>query len=222
MVQVSDWLRWTGREDITNEQIESAAKSANAHKFIMKLEDGYDTDVGQSGHKMSGGQKQRIAIARAIVRDPRILLLDEATSALDSESERVVQAALDKVMTGRTTIIVAHRLSTIRQADKIILIQEGKVTEEGSHDDLMAKGGAYMNLVQSQAKNDQEANSCLKNEQAESLLEEKGEETQIVSKHRSSQPEKLDDTSSKDVVVDVKPKSDDVLTDDSKKDQEKK
>eukprot|EP01083_Nonionella_stella_P067673 179147_1 len=143
-----------GRDDISDDQIREAAVSSNAHDFITGLDDSYDTDVGETGHKLSGGQKQRIAIARAIVRNPRILLLDEATSALDTESESVVQAALDRVMVGRTTIIVAHRLSTIRQADKIILIQEGEVTEHGTHDGLMERGGAYWSLVQSQAKSD--------------------------------------------------------------------
>ena len=133
-------------------EIEEAAKMANAHEFIMNsLGDGYQTDVGLKGGKLSGGQKQRVAIARAIVRKPAVLLLDEATSALDNESERIVQAALDEIMTKmrRTTIVIAHRLSTIRNADKIAVVSEGSIVEEGTHDELLANHGLYTNLVMS-------------------------------------------------------------------------
>ena len=133
-------------------EVEEAAKMANAHEFIMNsLGDGYQTDVGLKGGKLSGGQKQRVAIARAIVRKPSVLLLDEATSALDNESERIVQAALDEIMTKmrRTTIVIAHRLSTIRNADKIAVVSEGSIVEEGTHDELLANHGLYTNLVMS-------------------------------------------------------------------------
>nr|ADQ20481.1 P-glycoprotein [Poeciliopsis lucida] len=136
-----------GRPDVTQMEIEQAAKEANAYDFIMNLPDKFETLVGDRGTQMSGGQKQRIAIARALVRNPKILLLDEATSALDAESETIVQAALDKVRLGRTTLIVAHRLSTIRNADVIAGFQKGKVVELGTHSELMAKHGVYHTLV---------------------------------------------------------------------------
>ncbi|XP_034030717.1 ATP-binding cassette, sub-family B (MDR/TAP), member 4 [Thalassophryne amazonica] len=136
-----------GRLDVTKEELEQAAKEANAYDFIMTLPDKFETLVGDRGTQMSGGQKQRIAIARALVRNPKILLLDEATSALDAESETIVQAALDKVRQGRTTIIVAHRLSTIRNADMIAGFQKGVVVELGTHSKLMKKHGVYHTLV---------------------------------------------------------------------------
>ncbi|CAN6448482.1 unnamed protein product [Victoria cruziana] len=146
-----------GKEDATEEEVEAAARAANAHIFISKLPQGYDTQVGERGIQMSGGQKQRIAIARAIIKCPRILLLDEATSALDSESERVVQEALDQARIGRTTIIVAHRLSTIRNADTIAVVQAGQVMEVGSHDSLMEdEKGLYSSLVRLQQTKDKE------------------------------------------------------------------
>ncbi|XP_046995059.1 ATP-dependent translocase ABCB1-like [Schistocerca americana] len=139
-----------GRDTCTMEDIEEAAKMANAHDFISKLPQGYDTLVGERGAQLSGGQKQRIAIARALVRRPKILLLDEATSALDTSSEAKVQAALDKASVGRTTIIVAHRLSTVRNADRIVVLSGGGVVEQGSHDELMELKGHYHSLVTAQ------------------------------------------------------------------------
>ncbi|XP_063777549.1 ATP-dependent translocase ABCB1-like isoform X2 [Pseudophryne corroboree] len=140
-----------GREDVTMEEIERATKEANAYHFIMKLPDKYETLVGERGAQLSGGQKQRIAIARALVRNPKILLLDEATSALDTESESVVQAALDKAREGRTTIVIAHRLSTIRNADTIAGFREGFIVEQGSHSELMQREGIYYKLVTMQS-----------------------------------------------------------------------
>ncbi|TVU35429.1 hypothetical protein EJB05_17317, partial [Eragrostis curvula] len=134
---------------VTEEEVIAVAKAANAHDFISSLPQGYDTMVGEKGIQLSGGQKQRVAIARAIIKDPKILLLDEATSALDAESERIVQNALDRVMVSRTTIVVAHRLSTIKGADMIAVLKEGKVVEKGRHEALMRiKGGAYSSLVE--------------------------------------------------------------------------
>jgi len=141
-----------GEDEPSRDAVERAARLANAAKFIEALPEGYDTMIGSGGVQLSGGQKQRVAIARAVYRDPRILLLDEATSALDSESERVVQAALDSVMRGRTTVVVAHRLSTIRGADKIAVVQQGKVIEEGGHTALSLRGGTYANLIRAQAQ----------------------------------------------------------------------
>ncbi|GLJ36714.1 hypothetical protein SUGI_0738880 [Cryptomeria japonica] len=140
-----------GKEGGSMEDVIAAAKAANAHKFITQLPDGYDTQVGEHGGQMSGGQKQRIAIARAMIRDPRLLVLDEATSALDAESEKIVQAALDNASIGRTTLIIAHRLSTIRNADLIAVVHGGHVIESGQHSDLIRRdGGAYATLVQIQ------------------------------------------------------------------------
>lgn len=133
-------------------QIEQACQLANAHDFIMSLPNGYDTHTGERGVQLSVGQKQRLAIARALIRDPCILLLDEATSALDAESEAVVQEALDRGMRGRTVVVVAHRLSTIRKADRIIVIQQGSIVEEGSHEKLMAEQGVYASLVRRQVQ----------------------------------------------------------------------
>lgn len=136
------------RGHASEEEIIAATKASNAHNFISSLPNGYDTSVGERGVQLSGGQKQRIAIARAILKDPRILLLDEATSALDTESERIVQDALDQVMVNRTSIIVAHRLSTIKGADIIAVVKNGVVAEKGKHDELMnMENGVYASLV---------------------------------------------------------------------------
>ncbi|MEJ1996813.1 MAG: ATP-binding cassette domain-containing protein, partial [Maritimibacter sp.] len=139
-----------GRLDATDAEVEAAAKAAAAHEFLSKLPDGYDSYLGERGVMLSGGQKQRIAIARAILRDAPILLLDEATSALDAESERLVQQAVEEMARGRTTIIIAHRLATVKKADRIVVFDEGRIVAQGSHDALVAEGGLYARLARLQ------------------------------------------------------------------------
>jgi subfamily B ATP-binding cassette protein MsbA len=139
-----------GRPGATDDELIAAAETANAHDFISAFPDGYDTVVGERGVQLSGGQRQRIAIARAVLADPRILILDEATSSLDSESEALVQDALDRLMTDRTTIVIAHRLSTVRAADRIVVVAAGSIAEEGTHDELVAAGGLYTELSANQ------------------------------------------------------------------------
>jgi ATP-binding cassette subfamily B protein len=139
-----------GRPDASDAQVEAAAKAAAAHDFLTALPDGYDSYVGERGVMLSGGQKQRIAIARAILRDAPVLLLDEATSALDAESERAVQQAVDHLSKDRTTLIVAHRLATVKKADRIIVFEAGGIAAVGTHDTLVAQGGLYARLARLQ------------------------------------------------------------------------
>jgi ATP-binding cassette subfamily B protein len=138
------------KTDATQAEIEAAARAANIHQFIMDLPDGYNTIVGERGYRLSGGEKQRIALARVILKDPRILVLDEATSHLDSESESLIQEALKRVMAGRTSIVIAHRLSTILAADLILVMDRGKIVERGTHEELLATGGLYSQLYETQ------------------------------------------------------------------------
>jgi ABC-type multidrug transport system fused ATPase/permease subunit len=139
-----------GKPDATDAELLAATKSAYAHEFIESLPEGYDTEIGERGVKLSGGQKQRLALARAILADPRILILDEATSSVDAEAEYLIQQALDAVLKDRTALVIAHRLSTVRNADKIIDLEEGSIVEVGDHRELIERGGLYSQLYQRQ------------------------------------------------------------------------
>ena len=140
-----------GMADIAPERVAAALRDANAYDFVTAMPNGWDTMIGERGARLSGGQRQRLAIARALIRNPRVLLLDEATSALDSESEQLIQSALTRLMTDRTTFVVAHRLSTIRDADRVAVLRDGRVVELGPHDELIATGGLYARLHAAQA-----------------------------------------------------------------------
>jgi ATP-binding cassette subfamily B protein len=142
------------KPDATQGQLESAARAAAIHDRVMELPEGYDTIVGERGYKLSGGEKQRVAIARVLLKDPRILILDEATSALDTESERLIQSALERLEHGRTTIAIAHRLSTILRADVILVYDGGRIVERGTHAQLLAQGGLYARLYREQFQDD--------------------------------------------------------------------
>ena len=135
-----------GRPGASREEVEAAARAANAHEFVSDLPDGYDTLVGERGATLSGGERQRVAIARALLKDAPVLVLDEPTSALDAETEQSLLAALERLMAGRTTLVIAHRLSTIRRADQILVLRAGEIVERGSHDELIALGGAYARM----------------------------------------------------------------------------
>ncbi len=143
---VADNIRY-GRPDASMADVQAAAQIAAAHDFISALPQGYDTPLGERGTRLSGGQRQRIAIARAVLKNPAILLLDEATSSLDSESERLIQQAFETLRRDRTTLVIAHRLSTVQNADRIIVLEDGRIVETGRHDDLIQAGGLYARLA---------------------------------------------------------------------------
>jgi ATP-binding cassette, subfamily B, bacterial len=142
--------------------VEDASRRANAHEFIDTLPDRYDTSIGERGVKLSGGQQQRLAIARAILADPQILILDEATSNLDTESEQLIQAAMESLLAGRTTFVIAHRLSTVRQADLILLVDNGRIIERGTHEELMVQRGLYHEMVVRQMASHGDAEQVLR------------------------------------------------------------
>jgi ATP-binding cassette, subfamily B, bacterial len=156
---IRDNLRY-GNPEATDEQLEAAARAAHIYERVAELPDGFDTIVGERGYKMSGGEKQRLAIARVILKDPRILILDEATSALDTHSERLVQDALAPLMAGRTTIAIAHRLSTILAADMIVYLDRGRILERGTHSELLARDGAYAALYHEQFSDGRVESRC--------------------------------------------------------------
>ena len=139
------------KPDATDQEMIEALKVANAWEFVETLPDGMDTNIGDSGNKLSGGQKQRLSIARAVLKNPPIMILDEATSALDTESERLVQDALERMMQNRTSLVIAHRLSTIQNADHIVVLSKGKIVEQGKHEELLKKKGTYYSLVEMQS-----------------------------------------------------------------------
>src|SRR5690606_9833292 len=141
-----------GRPGATRAEIVAAARAAHAHDFILRLPQGYDSLVGERGQSLSGGERQRIAIARALLIDPRILILDEATASVDTETEQEIQRALDNLVKGRTTIAIAHRLSTLRQADRLVVLDRGRIVEQGEHEDLLARRGPYFRLHEAQAR----------------------------------------------------------------------
>lgn len=140
-----------GRSDASRSEIIAAARAAHAHEFILRLPQGYDSLVGERGQGLSGGERQRISIARALLINPKILIMDEATSSVDTETEQEIQKALDNLVKGRTTIAIAHRLSTLKRADRLVVMEQGEKVEEGSHDELMSRQGAYWRLYQAQA-----------------------------------------------------------------------
>ncbi|OUM68095.1 hypothetical protein PIROE2DRAFT_4230 [Piromyces sp. E2] len=199
--------------DATQEQIEEAAKLANAHDFIMKLSNGYDTSTGERGLQLSGGQKQRICIARALMKNPKILLLDEATSALDNQSEKIVQAALDSAASGRTTLVIAHRLSTVKNANLIIVMEKGSIIESGTHEELMALKQYYYNLVKNQEiKVEEEKENDINNTENVADEENNRKDTEEVEKEINGKTrevniddnEEISDDNLKEIKVDSK------------------
>ena len=150
-----------GRPGATEEEVIEAAKRANIHNYVMSMPNGYDTVIGERGVKLSGGQKQRLSIARVFLKDPAILILDEATSALDNTTEILIQNSLDELCKGRTTIVVAHRLSTVKNADEIAVVSDGKIIEQGPHDSLIAMNGVYANLYKLQFRNGENINATI-------------------------------------------------------------
>jgi ATP-binding cassette subfamily B protein len=145
-----------GKTDATMEDIIASAKAANIHDFIASLPKGYDTEVGERGVTLSGGEKQRVAIARALLMDPRILVLDDSTSSVDTETEHLIQNALEKLMKNRTTFVIAQRLSTVKRADKIVILEEGEIVEQGTHEQLLEKGGIYAQIYEMQFRQQEE------------------------------------------------------------------
>lgn len=204
-----------GNPDASDAQIIAAAKDSGAHEFISNLPLGYNTVVGEKGSQMSGGQKQRIAIARALIQNPRILLLDEATSALDYQSEKIVQGTLDRVCRGRTTIVVSHRLSAIRGADRIVFIDKGRAVEEGTHSELVAAKGFYYDMIKTSSLDDGTEKDGILDED-EPVVDGKKEQTltRMNSTKEHDDPKEYFRESSTDLATDIEArqlKCDDVI-----------
>ena len=161
---IRDNIRYA-RLDATDEEIEAAARMLNAESFILRMDKGYDTDVGEGGSRLSTGEKQLISFARALLAEPRIFVLDEATSSVDTQTEQIIQQAISKVLKGRTSFIIAHRLSTVRTADRILVIDDGKIKEMGTHQELLRKKGAYYKLYTNQFQEEQAMEILAKTEQ---------------------------------------------------------
>jgi ATP-binding cassette subfamily B protein len=173
-VLFNDTIRYNiayGRPGASDAEVEQAAKLAQVHDFVLRLPDGYDTRVGERGLKLSGGEKQRVAIARTLLKDPRILILDEATSALDTRTEQEIQAALRDAARGRTTLVIAHRLSTVVEADEIIVLQDGRIAERGNHGALIARDGLYAEMWRRQSEAVEAAEAAAAAQAAEAAFE---------------------------------------------------
>jgi ABC-type multidrug transport system fused ATPase/permease subunit len=184
---VMDNIRY-GRIEATDEQVIAASKQANAHDFITRLSQGYETDIGEQGHNLSQGQRQLLSISRAILADPRILILDEATSSVDTRTELLIQKALGELLRGRTSIVIAHRLSTIRNADQVLVLDQGQIVERGTHDSLMEKQGRYYELYMSQFRREGQQGPAQPQSRSQKAPTGRGPATESDKRHGRRRP----------------------------------